>query len=266
MRVAIGVLLGTESHASSLDRLRELGVTHVLNATLDVEHHFPLDFIYCRLALRNDGSDAMDALYCEYEMGARFVRRAVRRGGSVLVFCATGLDASVTAVLAYLLFECEQLPLNKAYALLTLHEPCLRLSRSNALFLGVLELQLRGESSIAPPPRSEKKPRREKKQREKRKPIQTHDLFSPLLADVAKRLLASANEGATRQTSALRARHAKRERNTRLGLYALRAIALVPDLHSFWWGQPRRINRKIHVRSALDTITGADPRKQTDAT
>ena len=44
-------MIGSKRDAANLDRLRELGVTHVLNVAKQVPNSYPNDFVYLKLDL-----------------------------------------------------------------------------------------------------------------------------------------------------------------------------------------------------------------------
>lgn len=44
-------MIGSKRDAANLDRLKELGVTHVLNVAKQVPNSYPNDFVYLKLDL-----------------------------------------------------------------------------------------------------------------------------------------------------------------------------------------------------------------------
>ncbi|KAH8097259.1 phosphatase [Aureococcus anophagefferens] len=85
--------------------LRSENITHVVNVSERYPNHFPDDFVYCRVRVNNDNDDAQDTLYEEYEMACRFIRQALDCGGRVVVSCPSGLDASATCLMAFLIYD-----------------------------------------------------------------------------------------------------------------------------------------------------------------
>lgn len=150
--VEADVVLGTTVFiAKDKERLLELEVTHIVLiepfTVADDDVDFPSDFVYCRLRVDDTETQAQDVLKHEFDMGRRFMSGALRIGGRIVVACPDGTNRAPALIAAFLMWE-RDLDLKTAYRLLNLHEPDVRFSRSIALFLSLLELELRLSSSL----------------------------------------------------------------------------------------------------------------------
>ncbi|KAH8048601.1 phosphatase [Aureococcus anophagefferens] len=128
--------------------LRSENITHVVNVSERYPNHFPDDFVYCRVRVNNDNDDAQDTLYEEYEMACRFIRQALDCGGRVVVSCPSGLDASATCLMAFLIYD-QGVPLTAGYKILKVFEPEIGLSRQHALFLTLFEMDTMRRTSVS---------------------------------------------------------------------------------------------------------------------
>lgn len=150
--VEADVVLGTTVFiAKDRARLLELEVTHIVLiepfTVADDDVDFPSDFVYCRLRVDGTETQAQDVIKQEFDMGRRFISGALRIGGRVVVACPDGTNRAPALIAAFLMWE-RDLDLKTAYRLLNLHEPDVRFSRSIALFLSLLELELRLSTSL----------------------------------------------------------------------------------------------------------------------
>nr|CAB3262627.1 uncharacterized protein LOC100180990 [Phallusia mammillata] len=94
--------LGSEWNASNFDELEELGITHILNVTLEVDNFFPDDFTYKNIRLYDiEESDLLP----HWNITWKFVNEARRAGGKCLVHCKMGISRSGATVAAYLMKE-----------------------------------------------------------------------------------------------------------------------------------------------------------------
>jgi dual specificity MAP kinase phosphatase len=94
--------LGNERDAADRDRLKELGITHILNVT----SHLPLffegedDLTYCRLS----ASDSAHQNLTQYFQRAfEFIDAARKHNGKVMIHCQAGVSRSSTVVIAYIM-------------------------------------------------------------------------------------------------------------------------------------------------------------------
>ena len=89
--------------ATNLEMLRKLKVTHILNATKQVENKFESDrnFVYKKIEL--DDSDTQDLLNY-LEDAYNFIDEALKNEKNlVLVHCISGMSRSASIVIAYLM-------------------------------------------------------------------------------------------------------------------------------------------------------------------
>lgn len=99
--------LGDRVTASDLDRLKALGITHVLNATEDVSNFFETEgestrLTYLRCPIK-DRSDAAAEMARHFDSCISFLDSCRERGGRALVHCRAGVSRSATLVLGYLM-------------------------------------------------------------------------------------------------------------------------------------------------------------------
>ena len=90
--------LGNRFAASALDILKSLGVTHVVNCSLEQPNFFPNDLIYYNCNLRDSLTEQI-----EFEGPLRFIQQALASGGVVFVHCAAGVSRSASIVIGYLM-------------------------------------------------------------------------------------------------------------------------------------------------------------------
>ncbi|EGD72374.1 hypothetical protein PTSG_00394 [Salpingoeca rosetta] len=92
------IYLGNFLHAHSDVVVKDLGITHILNATKEHENKFPGSVTYCSLRVSDVPSEnVMD----HFDMAASFIHKAVKGGGRVLVHCTMGVSRSTTFLTAY---------------------------------------------------------------------------------------------------------------------------------------------------------------------
>jgi len=148
---------GHKTHAANATMLRNLGVTHVVNASFKVPCHFELEggnvqdlqLKYLQLKLRDVPCEDATPLLNE---GPGFIQDAIDGGGCVFVHCQEGKSRSTTVVLAYLMRRAKilqafsnasSLSLAGAFNLLLGHRPDIQPNRGYIEQLGELELKLR---------------------------------------------------------------------------------------------------------------------------
>eukprot|EP00511_Aplanochytrium_stocchinoi_P001003 CAMPEP_0204843382 /NCGR_PEP_ID=MMETSP1346-20131115/47944_1 /ASSEMBLY_ACC=CAM_ASM_000771 /TAXON_ID=215587 /ORGANISM="Aplanochytrium stocchinoi, Strain GSBS06" /LENGTH=211 /DNA_ID=CAMNT_0051982515 /DNA_START=260 /DNA_END=895 /DNA_ORIENTATION=+ len=98
------LFLGDKGHAESIDGLKELGITHVLNcaegdeAIITGESYYKNKMVY-------KGIKAKDSIYYDMaqhiEEAAEFINSAKAEGGKVLVHCVKGINRSGMMTIAY---------------------------------------------------------------------------------------------------------------------------------------------------------------------
>lgn len=97
----VPVYIGSEFCASQATVIRDLHITHIVNATQECSHHFQKDGI---LYLRVPVVDAPDAPMIDYfEEVFDFINQALATGGNVLIHCAQGKSRSACCLMAWLL-------------------------------------------------------------------------------------------------------------------------------------------------------------------
>ena len=102
VEVTKGVFLGSVGAAKNRDRLRALGVTHVLTVCEGLPRggFYPDDFTHATCAVR----DAPDAdISAHFDFCFDFIRDALARGGGVLVHCFQGKSRSATICAMYMM-------------------------------------------------------------------------------------------------------------------------------------------------------------------
>nr|XP_002120412.1 uncharacterized protein LOC100180990 isoform X2 [Ciona intestinalis] len=94
--------LGSEWNASNLEELTQIGITHILNVTLEVDNFFPDEFTYKNIRLHDiESSNLLQHWHATW----RFIDEARRSGGKCLVHCKMGISRSSATVAAYLMKE-----------------------------------------------------------------------------------------------------------------------------------------------------------------
>jgi hypothetical protein len=97
MRIIDGLYLGNREDARDLARLREQGITHVVNCTAELPNYHDGSFEYLALGLGDPDPAFRDCL----ADACAFID-AARKEGAVLVHCFAAISRSPSTVLAYL--------------------------------------------------------------------------------------------------------------------------------------------------------------------
>ena len=100
----VKLFLGSGRDASNAEKLRENGVTHILNVADNVENFHPGHFVYCNLNVRDFGADA--GISRVFDQAADFIRKAAFNSEpepGILVHCYNGSNRSSTVVIACLM-------------------------------------------------------------------------------------------------------------------------------------------------------------------
>lgn len=106
--------LGDRLAASNKEWLREHGVTHIINiAAISCSCFYPGVFKYLSIPIYDTVSQDIGQFF---PACTRFIKKAIRQGGKVLVHCEAGRSRSATIILQYLISE-ERYTLKEAYKL-----------------------------------------------------------------------------------------------------------------------------------------------------
>ena len=99
-RITPHILIGGIAEAYDYRWLKSQGVTHIVNAAIEVPNFYPNDFTYLRLHLldvpQQNLNQAFDKSYV-------FIKRAINGGGTVFVHCMAGVSRSSSIVINYLM-------------------------------------------------------------------------------------------------------------------------------------------------------------------
>ena len=141
-----GVLyVGDKADAASCERLRNLGITHIVNATRDIPNTSPNRFEYINVNVDDDESTDLKR---HFRRSNEFVRSAIRKGGRVMIHCRAGVSRSVTLCLAYLM-QCEGMRLREAYSLVESRRNIIRPNNSFLMQLAKYEVTIFKTSSVS---------------------------------------------------------------------------------------------------------------------
>ncbi|KAL6054014.1 Dual specificity phosphatase 12 [Balamuthia mandrillaris] len=96
------LFLGSEASASEKTVFQELGITHIVNATIEIKSYFEQDtnFTYLRLPLRDAFNED---IFSHFSRVNQFINEARNGGGRVLIHCAQGVSRSATLALSHLM-------------------------------------------------------------------------------------------------------------------------------------------------------------------
>lgn len=98
--VAPGIYLGGVGAARELQRLQDLGVTHVVNASPIVPCFHRKALHYQTVDIYDDGDDDIKE---HLQKTSVYISKVIRKGGSVLVHCYAGQSRSSALVMAHLI-------------------------------------------------------------------------------------------------------------------------------------------------------------------
>lgn len=95
--------LGSDKVAQQYDKLKENGVTHVINCAADIsgDYHKDQGIKYLSFHLKDHIKENIESVF--YEV-IEFMNQAKSEGGRVYVHCVQGISRSSTMCLAYMMF------------------------------------------------------------------------------------------------------------------------------------------------------------------
>lgn len=98
------IYLGSDNVAKDFDKLRENGITHVINCAADysANYHAEKGINYLPFHLKDHVRESIEG--CFYEV-IDFFEDAKKTNGRVFVHCVQGISRSTTMILAYLIFS-----------------------------------------------------------------------------------------------------------------------------------------------------------------
>ena len=97
-----GLYVGSDIVARDLIKLKENGITHIINCAANVcKNYFFTDFHYLHFFLKDARTESIE---CVFYSCIEFIQNAIKSGGKVLVHCMQGVSRSVTVCLAYVIF------------------------------------------------------------------------------------------------------------------------------------------------------------------
>ncbi|GFO12758.1 dual specificity protein phosphatase 3 [Plakobranchus ocellatus] len=117
-----GIYIGEGDSASSVNCMKRLGITHVLNAALgkDAFHVNTNHVMYRKAGMEFLGIEATDFLNYDmskhFNVAVDFIETGVQSGGKVFVHCVQGVSRSATLVLAFLMIK-RHMPVQDALRL-----------------------------------------------------------------------------------------------------------------------------------------------------
>ena len=95
-----GVYISSFASACYIDKLKDLGITHIVSVLAGVEKMYPEDFKYCVIDVCDRSYSDIDKYFDECSL---FIDECVKSSGKVLVHCKYGVSRSATIVGAYLI-------------------------------------------------------------------------------------------------------------------------------------------------------------------
>mmetsp|Transcript_87 Transcript_87/g.212 ORF Transcript_87/g.212 Transcript_87/m.212 type:complete len:210 (-) Transcript_87:90-719(-) len=107
-----GIYVGRYRACRDRDFLKQHGITHIINcAAQSCESHFPADFVYLNLPLKDEPISEeqlhrpLTPLEAFVPAASYFIQNCLDIGGRVVVHCRKGISRSVSIVAGFLMFE-----------------------------------------------------------------------------------------------------------------------------------------------------------------
>lgn len=138
------LLLGKVEPARNMYGLAKLGVTHILNVTDDEPNLFPMQFVYLKLAVRDEDDANIGELIPQ---ALELFKRVESKRGKVYVHCSAGVSRAPTMVIAYLVAD-RQISLRDAWTYVVNRRPTLQINSHFMFQLAELELAQGKGSSV----------------------------------------------------------------------------------------------------------------------
>lgn len=121
-KVIDGLFITNADGAAEKERLKEAGITHIINAATSMVNPFPDDFKY----LKKEFPDTPDAPLLEVlDETVEFIHQALTTGGKVLVHCSQGISRSASIVIGYLIYA-QKLPYAQAFMITATARPIIQ--------------------------------------------------------------------------------------------------------------------------------------------
>ena len=90
------------SAAQNHKLLKEIGITHIVNAVLGSTEPFPGEFDYMYIPLRDTEYENIQIYFDEV---SKYIDNALKNNGKVLVHCMRGASRSATLVAAFIIYK-----------------------------------------------------------------------------------------------------------------------------------------------------------------
>jgi len=107
------LFLGDKKVAKDLDKIKELGITYVVNVTHELRNYFEHEPLFKYLKCDVLDSDQAD-ISQYFEAAGQFIDEGLKEGNGVLVHCQQGISRSASVVIAYLM-KYQGMKLSEAY-------------------------------------------------------------------------------------------------------------------------------------------------------
>jgi len=97
------LFLGSDTVAKDFEKLKENGVTHVINCAADysADYHIDRGVRYLSFHLKDHVRENIESVFYE---AIDFMAEARQSGGKVFVHCVQGISRSTTIILCYMIF------------------------------------------------------------------------------------------------------------------------------------------------------------------
>ena len=95
------IYLGSDQSANDMDKMKELGITHIIVAAHELKCRFPHDFKYVQIDI---GDTMYENMLDIFENMARYINNVLLdKNNKILIHCAAGISRSSSIVIAYLI-------------------------------------------------------------------------------------------------------------------------------------------------------------------